>query len=38
MYQAQEKAFSVPEIFVENILLQLPVRDLLVNAQLVCRD
>ncbi|CZR52842.1 uncharacterized protein PAC_02719 [Phialocephala subalpina] len=37
MAHAQQQAFSLPEIL-ENILLQLPVRDLLVNAQLVCRD
>ncbi|KAF8850621.1 hypothetical protein BDZ45DRAFT_679679 [Acephala macrosclerotiorum] len=36
MDHAQEQALSLPEIL-ENILLQLPVRDLLVNAQLVCR-
>lgn len=36
MGHAQEQVFSLPEI-VEKILFQLPVRDLLVNAQLVCR-
>ncbi|KUJ13209.1 uncharacterized protein LY89DRAFT_784962 [Mollisia scopiformis] len=35
MTPAQNQVFALPEI-VENILLQLPLRDLLVNAQRVC--
>ncbi|KAE8444470.1 hypothetical protein EG329_000561 [Mollisiaceae sp. DMI_Dod_QoI] len=37
MSLAQEQAFSLPEI-VETILLQLPLRDLLINGQLVCHS